>query len=384
MEIKNCFGKIIIPLLVAALCVSGGNAFAGLIKAGDEKQSIEVYGQVNRALLYADDGNGGELYNVDNDNSSTRIGLKAKYTPESNLTVGANLEFEYQINPSDKVWQDDKNYSGDDADKFVKRIVEAYVKGFFGTIFLGHGSTASDCTTEQDLSGTKVISASKIHNMAGGIRFFDNTANALSTTKVGDVFNNLDGFSRQDRIRYDTPSFYGFTLSASLTTDDDDAAGDNATVTDGALSYKGTIGDIKLLGAVAYVDYGSTSYYKNLVCGSISILLKNGINATFAAGTRDKRDSTLDDASYYYGKLGYIASIFSVGPTAFAVDYGTYTDIKRTSNNDDADTFGVFVVQNITKWRTELYLGYRNHSLDREGADFDDINAAMAGIRIKF
>jgi hypothetical protein len=384
MKFKTCFEKSVIFVLIVGLCLSGGNAFAGLLKAGDDKQSIEVYGQVNRAILYADDGSGGELYNVDNDNSSTRIGLKAKYTPENNVTVGANLEFEYQVNPSNKVWQNDKNYDGDDADKFEKRIIEAYIKGFLGTIFMGHGSTASDFATEQDLSGTKVVCASKVHNMAGGIRFFDNTANALSTTKVCDVFNNLDGFSRQDRVRYDTPSFYGFKLSASVTTDDDDTAGDNATVTDGALTYKGSFGDIKLLGAVAYVDYGSTSYYKNLICGSISILIKNGFNATFAAGNRDKRDSAYDDASYYYGKLGYIASIFSVGPTAFAVDYGTYTDIKRTSNNDEADTYGIFVVQNIKKWRTELYLGYRNHSLDRTGSDFDDINAAMMGIRIKF
>lgn len=384
MKLKRCFGIFFIFVAVTALCVSGGNAFAGVLKAGDDKQSVEVYGQITRAILYADDGNEGEAYNVDNDNSSTRIGLKAKYSPDGKLTIGANLEFEYQIDPSDKVWQDDKNYSGTDADKFDKRIIEAYAQGFFGTISMGYGSTASDGTTEKDLSGTTVIAASKVHSMAGGIRFFDKTTNTLSTTKISTVFNNLDGFSMQDRIRYDTPSFYGFQLSASLTTSDDDAVGDDATVTDAALTYSGSIGDTKVLGAVAYVDYGSTSYYKNLICGSISVLLKSGFNATFAAGTRDKEDSTLDDSSYYYGKLGYTAKIFSVGPTAFAVDYGTYTDINRTSNNDSADTFGIFVVQNITNWNTELYLGYRNYSLDRTGAEFDDINAVMTGIRIKF
>jgi hypothetical protein len=141
---------------------------------------------------------------------------------------------------------------------------------------------------------------------------------------------------------------------------------------------------MKLQGAVAYVDYGSTSYYKNLICGSVSMLLKNGLNTTFAAGIREKEDSALNDATYYYGKVGYIANIFSVGPTAFAVDYGVYKDIRRTSNDDEADTLGFFIVQNITKWNTEFYFGYRNYSLDREGMDVDDINAGMIGIRVKF
>jgi hypothetical protein len=114
------------------------------------------------------------------------------------------------------------------------------------------------------------------------------------------------------------------------------------------------------------------------------MLLKNGLNATFAAGVREKEDSALDDATYYYGKLGYIADIFSVGSTAFAVDYGVYKNIRRTSNNDDADTFGLFVVQNIKKWNSEFYFGYRNYSLDRDAIDFKDINAAMMGIRVKF
>jgi len=383
MGMQSSFKKFFVFVLVLVLGVFGSSAFAGVLKAGDDKHSIEVYGQVNRAVLYADDGDEGELYNVDNDFSSTRIGLKAKYNPESNITIGANLEFEYQINPSGKVWQGDKNYD-DDAEKFLKRIIEVYVKGSLGTLSLGHGSTASDNTTELDLSGTAVVSQSKVHSMAGGIRFFDKNAGALSTAKIADVFNNLDGFHRQDRIRYDSPSFYGVTLSASVTNDDDDSIGDDGTVTDGALSYKGSIGDVKVLGAVAYVDYGSTSYYKNLICGSVSMLLKNGLNTTFAAGIREKEDSALNDATYYYGKVGYIANIFSVGPTAFAVDYGVYKDIRRTSNDDEADTLGFFIVQNITKWNTEFYFGYRNYSLDREGMDVDDINAGMIGIRVKF
>jgi hypothetical protein len=33
---------------------------------------------------------------------------------------------------------------------------------------------------------------------------------------------------------------------------------------------------------------------------------------------------------------------------------------------------------------SEYYIGYRWHDLDRELTDFDDINALMTGVRVKF
>jgi hypothetical protein len=58
----------------------------------------------------------------------------------------------------------------------------------------------------------------------------------------------------------------------------------------------------------------------------------------------------------------------------------------RTSaaDGDDADTFGFQMVQDIQEWGTEAYLGYRFHDLDRNGADYDTINALMTGMRVKF
>jgi hypothetical protein len=42
------------------------------------------------------------------------------------------------------------------------------------------------------------------------------------------------------------------------------------------------------------------------------------------------------------------------------------------------------MVQDIKEWGTEAYLGYRIHKLDRNGTDFDNINALMSGMRVKF
>jgi hypothetical protein len=42
------------------------------------------------------------------------------------------------------------------------------------------------------------------------------------------------------------------------------------------------------------------------------------------------------------------------------------------------------MVQTVSDWGIELFGGYRWHSLDRDDADFDDVNVFSAGSRIRF
>ena len=42
------------------------------------------------------------------------------------------------------------------------------------------------------------------------------------------------------------------------------------------------------------------------------------------------------------------------------------------------------MVQDLKTWGSEVYLGYRLHMLDRNGVDYDNINAVMTGMRVKF
>lgn len=45
------------------------------VRSANDKVSVTLYGQLNRAVLYTNDGEGDSWYFVDNDNSSTRIGM---------------------------------------------------------------------------------------------------------------------------------------------------------------------------------------------------------------------------------------------------------------------------------------------------------------------
>lgn len=46
---------------------------------------------------------------------------------------------------------------------------------------------------------------SGVSDMAGGQLFYDNTTKAYTTTKIGNAFSIMDGLSRDERVRYDTP-----------------------------------------------------------------------------------------------------------------------------------------------------------------------------------
>jgi hypothetical protein len=344
-----------------------------VVKSRNDKVSLTIYGQVNRAALYANDGDEDNWFFVDNDNSSTRIGLLGSTNAIDGFSIGTRFEVEFQSNPSNEVSQEDKNGVGDN--NFKRRHFDIFLKSErFGKLSLGRGDTASNNTAEVDLSGTDVVGYSSIADMAGGQLFFDNDTDTLSNTTIGDVFNNFDGLSRDDRLRYDTPNFYGFFASGSV------VSGDAADV---ALFYSAKLGDFKLAAAAAYSDpAGTSNSVDDSIDGSISVLHSSGFNLTFAGGTRDYKVSGRDDGTFYYGKLGYQRKFFSIGTTAMSVDYGRNDDVEQ--DGDEANTVGFQFVQNIDQWATEYFLGYRYHNLDRDNTDFKDINALMTGLRVKF
>jgi predicted porin len=317
---------------------------------------------------------------VDNDNSSSRIGLIGESKVNDDITIGTRMEFEYQSNPSNLVNQDDKNPDGT---SFDDRWIDAqFTSKRFGKLYLGKGSTASDGTSEVDMSGTDVVGYSSIGDMAGGILFYDDNTNTRSATNIGSVFSNFDGLSRRNRIRYDSPEFWGFTLSGSLPSDGGDVA----------LRYAAKWGeDWKFAAAVAYADPQATSdTVDSQYNGSASILHSSGINLTVAGGYQDLESGLLnpngtsrdDDPTFYYAKLGYRAKWFEIGETRFSVDYEYVEDLAQ--DGDEAKTVGFQFVQDMPEWGTEYYLGYRWHELDRDTADFEDINALMTGVRVKF
>ena len=345
---------------------------AKVVKSRDDKVAVTLYGHINRAILASNDGDETNYYNVDNGNSQSRMGLSARATINENLDIGSNIELGLKSNLSNEVDQTDKNTDFDIND----RIIEVFLNDErFGRLFVGQGHTASDGTSEVDLSGTAVIGYSDIPGIAGGQFFYDKQAGSLSTTRIKNVFNNMDGLGRQDRIRYDTPNFLGFQASGSFTGDE---GGDIA------LRYSAKFGETQVAAAGAWASPDDQiPTVDNQYNGSASVLFGMGLNFTIAGGYRDLKGTRSGDEAYFlYGKVGYRKPFFSFGDTAFSVDFDRSEDIDQ--NDDEADTFGFQLVQDLDPWGSEWYLGYRYHTLDRRNENFDDINSFMSGLRVKF
>ena len=328
--------------------------------------NLALSGQINRMLTAGYDGDDTKLYHVDNVNSSSRLRVVGSAAREA-FTLGTRFEFEMRSNASTDVSQINEDTG---TVSFRDRVVEIFAAhDALGQLAIGQGSTAYDGTTQVDLSGTSVVAYSSISDLAGGLLFVDDDADALSDTSIGDVFNSFDG-PRLDRLRYDTPRLAGFTLSA-------DTAADQRWST--ALRWAGKLEGLSAAAAVGYADPGGNRDW--VVNGSASVLHEaSGVSLTVAASRRDEADR--DDGRYLYGKLGWQRDFFTFGRTHMSVDVGRNDDVA--ADGDEATSFGLFAVQNITNLGIDLYGGYRLHTLDRDGADFDDIHTFTLGTRVRF
>jgi len=334
---------------------------------------FSLYGQIDRAVLYSDNGDSKDLYSVDNANSNTRMGFNAGVDTSSGWLVGGRIEYGLVSNASNDVNQ---NKTNDATDTYIKnRWAEMSFKhDTYGKISLGKGSSATDGTAEVDLSGTDVAAYASIADTAGGMLWNDSATNTVSGTKIGNVFNDFDGLGRTDRVRYDTASFAGFSLAGS------GASGD---AWDGALRYNRKFGETKVVAAFGASSPGDVIDGVDMqYSGSASVLLPMGFNATISGGVRDLKDSDRDDPTNWYAKIGYKTSFYSAATTAFSIDYGQAENLAQ--DDDKGKTWAVTAVHDIADWGTEFYLTYRNHELDRNDTDFDDINVVMAGARLKF
>ncbi|MFK5925090.1 MAG: porin [Desulfuromusa sp.] len=332
--------------------------------------TVKLSGQVNRAVMWADNGNDSELFHVDNDNSSTRFRLTGMEEFSKNFKVGVVWETQFESNTSSGV---DIGQDSDGSSTFTERKLEIWFGTNYGKLWIGQGDGAANGSSEVDLSGTSVIMYSGVNDTAGGLTF-RNSAGAIGP-RIGQTRSNFDGLSRNDRLRYDTPTFGGVTLSASTTNGDAwELAGRWGQEFDNVGKFSAAIG---------YVDSSQRSDPGFQQIGaSVSWLHSSGLNLTLAGGNRDYDTSNSSpgnsgrDSTNFYTKLGYTKGIHAV-----AIEYGQTEDLNQ--EGDESDNWGLAYV--VKPWKgVELYSAYRSYSLDRAGTDYDDINQVMVGTRVKF
>jgi len=350
-----------------ALAVAISSALAMPMAA--QAVSFNVSGQVNKAVMFADDGADSDIYFVDNTASNSRFRLSGSEDMGNGVTAGFRIELASEVNSNFTQTIDANgdvtNFGGGGGTSMRKS--EAYFSGNFGTLTLGQGPTATDGMGDADLSNTWLADFSA--TTWGGVIAFrtSGAAAAASAFTAAGVTTYFDGHSRRARIRYDAPSFGPLTLSVDK---QHDAWGAKAYV---YTSLGG--GDLSL--AIGHAS-GDNRFGSSVIGGSASFLSSNGTNLTIGYQERDFAAVGRNTAEHFYVKLGH-----RWGNNAVSISYGDNSE--QSANTTDANTIGLGFVHTIPKPKVELYAAYNHISLDSvAGVSFEDIDVFGLGTRVKF
>lgn len=337
---------------------------------GTKTSHISVAGQASMVAFQADDGTTNRAYYGTNTASNSRFSINSKFKKDDSLSVGSHFELGLKTNPSVSISQTSPNSSVVDI-----RKAELFVKStHWGEVLFGKGETSSDNTAYVDFSGTKMAGRSSVGDIGGGLYF----NNITSNPQVGTAFNNLDGFSRKVRLRYNTPAYHGVSLSTSAI---------EGNRNDVVLRYGDKIAGTKVAAEWAYTSPQDISSGANLANGnetnaSASVLFPVGISMTGAVGKVIAKNSGRNDPRYFYVKPGFQFHYFNGGLTALSVDYGRYYDFVQ--NRDVGSSEGAQLLQNFNHLDLAIYGGYRRFDLKRPGGSLDSINVFLLGALYKF
>jgi hypothetical protein len=408
---------------------------ATTVRKGNRVMSVKLSGHVARVVMWWDDGDESNVYVGDHGFSTTRY----RFTGDANWRPGWKIGFALEWQQHDD-GVNGMNATSDDpvANSPTVRQAHWWVRSDkLGKLSVGQLSAASDSTSEVNLSGGAIAGSTLLRGISGG--GFALVNNAAQTTPTGfrsTTFTwgnlgpgDLDGLSRQDGVRYDSPTFAGFTLSTGWYEDD---------MWDVALRFAKQWNSVLVAAAVSYAEdregaqlafCGLTSGVNTLngggddadcdqVNGSISVLHQpTGLFATFAAGHAEDGNrndhaasvattigtgsgvSVDDEANFWYVNAGIYRRFNEWGKTSIGVEYmdsecgfGSCAEIFRTSNANDRaffgigtataightenQTWGVWLVQHIDNAATEFYISYHNTDGD---VDWISTAAGTAG-----
>jgi predicted porin len=362
---------------VGAALLVGATAVQAQAPAAPATLTVQLYGQVNRALMWADNETQNKLFHVDGQPSSTRFGIQGTSQIAPGLRAGARIESEMKSNPSNEVSFADPSQgavgtaAGTDVVLFAERWLDAFFEGAWGRINIGQGSGAADDASTIDLSGTAIANGAAISDWAGGIPF--TTAAGVAITTPAAALDNLDFESRYDRVMYTTPVFGGLRAQAGL-----GQKSDAGEVTEASLWWSGKVaGDLQAAFGWSEERTGAPGIPHNeTIGGSISWLSTFGLNLTAAYTQADLSVAGGREAQHFYGKVGW-----KFGTHAISVAYFQGED--QSAAGEEAIAYTAGYVWNPVRW-AEIYVNYILYQLDRPGVSANDITVATVGTRLRF
>ncbi|MDX1487893.1 MAG: porin, partial [Acidiferrobacterales bacterium] len=344
--------------------------------------SLGISGQINKQMSYVDDGTNTAFAVMDNTNSGSRFRFTGEEDIGNGLKVGGVWEWQWQNTPSSGATF---NSAGEISETTATdvglqdRKTELYFASKWGKVSLGKGDGAGNGAAEVDLSGTAVIDYCGANGDQMGSFSFQTGVGQRGPgagPSVGSVLGCFDMFSRNDRIRYDTPKLAKWlTVSASRA---------QANTEEIAVRASGTAGGVKIAAALA------TGSRDGEVAGdrpravtaiSASVLLKMGLNFTLSHSMTETDVDVGSDPSqsFTYFKVGWRKGKHNVGLGFGQTDFDNSGSAAVDSSNPTS--LALSYVYNLAK-DVEIYAAYRD--LDADFTGVDGLSSLTVGSRIKW
>jgi len=261
-------------------------AAAPVINTAEAQTSVTLSGQVNVAALAGDALD--ELTVVDNNTTGSRFRIRSETGFAEGFSTGLRFELQAQFAQSNDPTELGLNSGAADGTVREVRYADVYLATPFGKIGIGRGDGAANGTSES----------------YGLLNFLGGAEAHLLFNGAGADFSDIDGLSRQNRIRYDSPSFSGFKFALSA----DDQEENEAAVT---YDMKGDFGSVR---ARAGVTVGEGDQTTVDISGAYKFPFGLGLAASYGEGENAAGITTSENiwlqASYDFGSQWTISAGF--------------------------------------------------------------------------
>lgn len=213
-------------------------------RKGNRKVSLTVYGKVNEAIGFWDDGVESNVYQFTNDTSRTRFGFKGK--AKINSDWFAKFRIEIGIRSAD---QGDLTADSDDTTGAgpldLRRAEWTLGSKTYGSITVGETKFANDGVTQAQLANVRHFANPDIFDSNDEFQIRSGRNQFQDVAEWGDAVQVLEPGegSRGNVVRYDSPTFAGFKVSAAFGEDD---------VWNAALRYAQKLAEFEFIAAVGY------------------------------------------------------------------------------------------------------------------------------------
>jgi hypothetical protein len=324
-------------------------------RKGNRKVSLTVYGSVNKALLYVEQGDWDDKSVIENGASSSRFGLKGEAKISEGFSAGYVIEV--GVGGFDII-------DGNDNDLGVRHNF-VYLSTPVGKLSLGQTSQATDGIVEITTANT------------------DAAINTLNVKPLLGV-SPWDG-DRANVVRYDTPTVAGVIARASGSRDAS-LQGLPSFLTQGeawdvALRYAGEFSGFKIAAGAGYkvqeLELIGLDY--KVLSGSASVKhAPSGIFGTVAGGKGEiELGPVTVELTGYHVVGGFERNILGPGATTVYGEFLSGNIDVDPFLEADASMFGVGLVQAVDAAALDLYISYRT-------SDDLDVAYGLAGARLKF